>query len=102
VSHNCRVSLFLDRYVILGAWVFSSIDPLSIFVDRYVILGNHHDTWVFSSIDPLSIFVDRYVILGNHHDTWVLGSIDPLSGAAGLTEIVHSMGDLLKQGRYCF
>ena len=77
MSHNCRVSLFLDRYVILGAWVFSSIDPLS-------------------------IFVDRYVILGNHHDTWVLGSIDPLSGAAGLTEIVHSMGDLLKQGRYCF
>ena len=49
--------------------------------------------YIKGSVEP-----DRYVILGNHHDTWVFGSIDPLSGAAGLTEIVHSMGDLLKQG----
>lgn len=51
------------------------------------------------SLTPCSIS-DRYILLGNHYDAWVFGSIDPLSGTAALTEIIHSLGDMLKQGIY--
>lgn len=49
--------------------------------------------YIKGSVEP-----DRYILLGNHYDAWVFGSIDPLSGTAALTEIIHSLGDMLKQG----
>ncbi|XP_007538607.2 N-acetylated-alpha-linked acidic dipeptidase 2 [Erinaceus europaeus] len=45
-----------------------------------------------------SVEPDRYVILGGHRDSWVFGAVDPTSGTAALQEIVHSFGNLMREG----
>jgi len=41
---------------------------------------------------------DEIIVAGNHRDAWVYGAVDPNSGTAAMLEMVHGLGDLLKQG----